>query len=195
MSSADLATVVIACPHCGTRYQVPHATLGAGGREVQCAQCGKSWHAEANVPPPAAIDPDTMFPADEAALDFAFEEEARAIAPPPPAHPPAEADPEHERTLAEIRAAIAPKPKKQPVNAMDAAAIAAGLGWTDSMMEWIAMLWPLRNSTRSNSRPMCDSACCLLCAWTSVTCPMRREPLGITMPSAVLIFWFVFRTT
>jgi predicted Zn finger-like uncharacterized protein len=123
MSSADLATVVIACPHCGTRYQVPHATLGAGGREVQCAQCGKSWHAEANVPPPAAIDPDTMFPADEAALDFAFEEEARAIAPPPPAHPPAEADPEHERTLAEIRAAIAPKPKKQPVNAMDAAAI------------------------------------------------------------------------
>jgi predicted Zn finger-like uncharacterized protein len=126
MSSADLATVVIACPHCGTRYQVPHATLGAGGREVQCAQCGKSWHAEANMPLPAAIDPDTMFPADEAALDFSFEEEARASAPPPvPAPPPAAPpiDPEHERTLAEIRAAIAPKPKKQPVNAMDDAAI------------------------------------------------------------------------
>ena len=121
MSSADLATVVIACPHCGTRYQVPHATLGAGGREVQCAQCGKSWHAEADVQPPPAVDPDRLFPADEAALDFAFEAEARVSAPAPVAQPVA--DPEHERTLAEIRAAIAPKPKKQPVNAMDAAAI------------------------------------------------------------------------
>ena len=121
MSSADLATVVITCPHCGTRYQVPHATLGASGREVQCAQCGQSWHAEANEPPPPAIDPDLMFTKDEAALDFAFEEEAKALAvadPPPPSLP---IDPDHERTLAEIRAAIAPKPQKKSVNALDAA--------------------------------------------------------------------------
>lgn len=127
MSSTDLATVVIACPHCGTRYQVPHATLGAGGREVQCAQCGKSWHAEAHVQPPPAIDPDIMFPGDELALDTAFEDEARTIRPavlPPKAAPPAPAQPsEQDRTLAEIRAAIAPKPKKQPVNAIDAAAL------------------------------------------------------------------------
>ena len=37
MSSPDLQTVVIACPNCGTRYQVPYATIGAAGREVQCA--------------------------------------------------------------------------------------------------------------------------------------------------------------
>lgn len=124
MSSADLATVVITCPHCGTRYQVPHSTLGSSGREVQCAQCGQSWHAEADAPPPPAIDPDLMFPKDEDALDFAFEETERTMAPavalPPPSLP---IDPDHERTLAEIRAAIAPKPKKKSVNALDPAVL------------------------------------------------------------------------
>src|SRR6185369_5835121 len=103
MSSADLATVVIACPHCGTRYQVPYATLGANGRDVQCAQCGRSWHAEAGAPPPPAIDADLLFPAEEAGLDFQFEEEERNAAPVPavPAAIESDRDPEHERTLAE----------------------------------------------------------------------------------------------
>ncbi|HVY51105.1 MAG TPA: MJ0042-type zinc finger domain-containing protein [Devosia sp.] len=118
MSSADLATVVITCPHCGTRYQVPHATLGADGREVQCAQCGKSWHAEATLPPPPAVEPDALFPAEEAGLDRAFEAEAAAAAPEEPARARHD-DPEYERTLAEIRAAIAPKPKKAAVNNID----------------------------------------------------------------------------
>ena len=123
MSSADLATVVIVCPHCGTRYQVPHATLGASGRDVQCAQCGKSWHAEANVPPPPAVDPDVLFPSEEAGLDLAFEQEAvatQASAPIEPPGPAAPVDLERERTLAEIRAAIAPKAPKPPANAIDA---------------------------------------------------------------------------
>ena len=113
MSSADLATVVIACPNCGTRYQVPYGTLGAAGREVQCAQCGKPWHATADEPAPPPIDPDMMFtPDDEAALDRVFEAEAGAAAPKPSA-----IDVDREKTLAEIRAAIAPKPK--PVPAVD----------------------------------------------------------------------------
>ncbi|HWA19247.1 MAG TPA: MJ0042-type zinc finger domain-containing protein [Devosia sp.] len=104
MSSPDLQTAVIACPHCGTRYQVPRATLGASGREVQCAQCGQSWHAAAEE-----RESDAMFShEDEDRLDAVFEAEARASAPPPPMR-----DPEHERTLAEIRAAIAPKPKPE----------------------------------------------------------------------------------
>ena len=121
MSSADLATVVIACPHCGTRYQVPYATLGANGRDVQCAQCGKSWRAEAGAPPPPAIESDLLFPAEEARLDDTFEDEARSLAPVPAtpiAIDPAR-DTEHERTLAEIRAAIAPKAKQSPVNGID----------------------------------------------------------------------------
>ena len=109
MSSADLATVVIACPNCGTRYQVPYGTLGAAGREVQCAQCGKPWHATADAPAPPPIDPDMMFtPDDEAALDRAFEHEAVAAAPKP------SIEAAKEKTLAEIRAAIAPKPKAVP---------------------------------------------------------------------------------
>ncbi|MBI4923752.1 MAG: zinc-ribbon domain-containing protein [Devosia nanyangense] len=124
MSSPDLATAVIACPNCGTRYQVPRATLGATGREVQCAQCGKSWHAEADAPvpmsAPAQNDDDVLFSAaEEAALDTAFEAEAEAVEPAPEAPAPPSHDPERERTLAEIRAAIAPKPKS--VAAMDPA--------------------------------------------------------------------------
>jgi predicted Zn finger-like uncharacterized protein len=127
MSSADLATVVIACPNCGTRYQVPFATLGAGGREVQCAQCGKPWHAKSVPPPPAPprapapVDPDALFGADdEDALDRAFEQTASlaaAAAEPEPGGKPL--DPGHARTLAEIRAAIAPKPKKPAASPPD----------------------------------------------------------------------------
>ena len=116
MSSADLATVVIACPNCSTRYQVPFATLGAGGREVQCAQCGKPWHATAMAPPPAPppapVDPDALFGADdENALDRAFEQTASRTAAAEPGPGGKRLDPSHARTLAEIRAAIAPKPK------------------------------------------------------------------------------------
>ena len=120
MSSADLATVMITCPHCGTRYQVPFSTIGSEGREVQCAQCSKSWHAMALAAAPPAVDPDLLFPKDEAALDFAFETEEKAVAPPTFPHSAAlPVDPDHERTLAEIRAAIAPKSRKGPANAID----------------------------------------------------------------------------
>jgi len=120
MSSADLATVMITCPHCGTRYQVPFSTIGSDGREVQCAQCSKSWHATAQAVPPPAVDPDLLFPKDEAALDFAFETEEKAVAPATfPHSAPVPADPDHERTLAEIRAAIAPKSRRGPANAID----------------------------------------------------------------------------
>lgn len=111
MSSADLATVIITCPNCGTRYQVPYGTLGAAGRDVQCAQCGKSWRAKADPPPepPApAVSPD-----DEDALDVHFEAVAAAAAP-AAARAPDPLSAEHQRTLDEIRAAIAPKPKPAP---------------------------------------------------------------------------------
>jgi hypothetical protein len=60
--------------------------------------------------------------AEEDRLDQVFEAEARASVP-APMRP--ERDPEHERTLAEIRAAIAPKPKPEPVSVP--AAPAAGI--------------------------------------------------------------------
>ena len=87
MRSPLSATTVIACPHCGTRYQVSADTLGPKGREVQCAHCSKSWLAVAGAidpprPPAAAAprDPDQLF--DERAereLDADFVAEEKAV--------------------------------------------------------------------------------------------------------------------
>lgn len=90
MRSPVPTMTVIACPHCGTRYQVPTETLGARGREVQCAHCARSWLAVpgAAAPPPPGRDPDRMFDEQtERDLDAAFvaEEQAVAAASPPPA--------------------------------------------------------------------------------------------------------------
>ncbi len=117
MSSPDLQTVIIACPSCGTRYQVPYATIGAAGREVQCAQCSSPWHATADAPLPGAADDDLLFtPAEESALDAAFEAEAEASAALPPPPSPGDAD-AAARRLAELRATLAPKPGPAAVDA------------------------------------------------------------------------------
>lgn len=93
MSSPDLQTAVIACPNCGTRYQLPRAAIGAAGREVQCAQCGKSWHAMADLPlpvpalapvsaPPPAENDALFGETEEAELDAAFEAAQKHAEPP-----------------------------------------------------------------------------------------------------------------
>lgn len=131
MAAPQSKTVVIICPHCSTRYQVPADTIGTKGRQVQCAHCGKAWQALAEkiiepappkpAPPPTVIaarspDPDQMFDADfEAELDAEFEAEQRADAETAasPAAEPVRA--EQMRSIEEIKAAIAPKaPEPQP---------------------------------------------------------------------------------
>lgn len=87
MPSPSFAMAVIACPHCGTRYQLPADRLGPGGREVQCANCTRSWlaapgaTASPDVRPAAETDADRMFegPA-ERDLDAAFAAAERAVA-------------------------------------------------------------------------------------------------------------------
>lgn len=112
MVSPLASTVVIECPHCGTRYQLPAEAIGARGRQVACAHCGQTWQAKA-LGMPAPRDDDRMFDADtEQALDDAFEaeEESTRLAEPMPDAAV--------KTMAEITAAIAPKPKKpEPQNA------------------------------------------------------------------------------
>ncbi|MBN9315147.1 MAG: zinc-ribbon domain-containing protein [Devosia sp.] len=118
MHSLQPATVVIACPHCGTRYQVPPETLGARGRRVSCAHCSKDWLAEV----PTRADEDRLFaPGEEEALDRQFDalgqasggtelpESIRRMAAggePPPS--------EVVRSIAEIKAAIAPRVAEAP---------------------------------------------------------------------------------
>jgi predicted Zn finger-like uncharacterized protein len=124
MASPLSSTVVIACPKCGTRYQLTSEALGPRGRKVSCAHCGETWQASRSVPSAtgasvptadgqaranagdAAADPDVLFdPAAEATLDEALAAEERAVTP---------ADPDEAarlKTIADIKAAIAPKPK------------------------------------------------------------------------------------
>ena len=102
MVSPVPSNVVIECPNCGTRYQLPADTVPKQGRQVACAHCGGTWKAK----PIAIPDPDssdTLFDeAAEDALDAQFQAAADAAA--------ADEDDPHrearERTLAEIRAAI-----------------------------------------------------------------------------------------
>lgn len=92
MRSPLPASVVIECPHCGTRYQVPGDTIGPRGRQVQCAHCSKAWQALAvapdtlPTPPPAAEEAaDRIFDEEEEReLDAAFTaaEQAETVVPP-----------------------------------------------------------------------------------------------------------------
>lgn len=112
MRSPSPALTVITCPHCGTRYQVPMETLGARGREVSCAHCGKSWQAlPGGMAMPAAApddDDDRMFDADaERDLDASFAAEEQRIAAADSA-PPAEPM----RSIDEIKAATAARPEQ-----------------------------------------------------------------------------------
>lgn len=113
MSAAPSQAVVIACPHCRTRYQVAPDTIGKGGRQVACAHCGKTWKAKVLPPEPTAPEPTS--PDDEADLDAAFlSEEERMLASLPPRLRqmiPKGEKPSAEmlKTIAEIQAAIEPR--------------------------------------------------------------------------------------
>jgi predicted Zn finger-like uncharacterized protein len=107
-------SVVIACPACGTRYQLAREMLGKK-RMVKCANCQTAWEAfpveavamAAAAAAPAVAEPpqgDQMFtPAEERRLDAAFEAEATA-----------EAASSTPKPIADIVASIAPKPKAKP---------------------------------------------------------------------------------
>lgn len=117
MVSALPSQVVIECPHCGTRYQLPPEAIGPKGRKVSCAHCGETWQAHAVDVPAARKSDDQLFNEDsEAALDeqFASAERAEATAaqlPVPAAASslPVAQEEERMRTIAEIKAAIGPR--------------------------------------------------------------------------------------
>ncbi len=117
MRSPKPMSVIIACPHCGTRYQVPPETLGDAGRKVACAHCGQSWMAEPGAAMPVAQEDRLFTEADEADLDKSFAAEEAALHDVPTAvrqlipkgeMPP----PEVMRSIAEIKAALETKSGK-----------------------------------------------------------------------------------
>ena len=118
MRSPKPITVIIACPHCSTRYQVPPETLGDAGRKVACAHCGQSWMAEPGAAMPVPEPDDKLFTeADERALDKSFAAEESALRDVPASVrqlilkgevPP----PEVMRSISEIKAALESKTGK-----------------------------------------------------------------------------------
>ncbi|WP_158626106.1 zinc-ribbon domain-containing protein [Arsenicitalea aurantiaca] len=95
--------IVISCPHCGTRYQLAPDAIGTSGRKVLCAQCGRDWTAR--MPEPDGPEDGLVFPTgDEDSLDAAFDAAEKT-------------DAAKARTMARIKAAIAPKtPQARPVD-------------------------------------------------------------------------------
>jgi predicted Zn finger-like uncharacterized protein len=123
MRSPKPITVIIACPHCGTRYQVPPETLGDAGRKVACAHCGQSWMAEPGAALPVPQDDKLFTEADEKALDRSFAAEEAALRDVPASVrqliPKGEVPPpEVMRSISEIKAALESKSGKTLSNPM-----------------------------------------------------------------------------
>lgn len=92
--------MIVSCPNCATRFEVPESALGKAGRKVRCSQCAHLWlqHADGRmeaVPAPPAAPPSHAEP--EPAPERNWE------APPMPAEDEPAADIRAERAEPEPR--------------------------------------------------------------------------------------------
>jgi len=88
--SSGSSVMIVTCPSCSTRYELPESSVAGQGRTVRCARCGNQWfltnpalHARQDAPARAA-KPQAEMPSEEsvAAID---DEMQSALAEPEPA--------------------------------------------------------------------------------------------------------------
>lgn len=53
--------MIVTCPECAAKYDIPNSKLGTKGRKVKCVKCGHKWHQpgvqpEGGATPPIAPD-------------------------------------------------------------------------------------------------------------------------------------------
>lgn len=107
--------MIITCPSCATRYEIPPKHLGPAGRMVRCTTCGHRWFVKDETTP----DLDTEQQA-EADASAAIERPAEAPVDQAPAPPPLDRAPELRQ--AEGQGKTRPKPAASR-------STAATLGW------------------------------------------------------------------
>jgi predicted Zn finger-like uncharacterized protein len=134
MTAPGAASLIIVCPHCATRYQLPPEALGQRGRKVQCANCGEAWRANPPSPGRRQGDISPLDPDSEDDLDQNFSREERRAALPSRW---AEETRDAERSLADIRAALG---SSRPAAAPDKAERLARSRRDNAMRERLAML-------------------------------------------------------
>ncbi len=117
--------MIIACPNCQTKYNLPESKLAPGGSKVKCARCAHVFLAK---PPAMSLEdtaeqllqsPEAKAPAAASdAFDKAFEDAAAPAAPaqrPAPAPRPApQPEPEEEATLPGPGRAPEPDTEEEP---------------------------------------------------------------------------------
>ena len=137
--ASDSIIMILTCPECATRYFVDDARVGAKGREVRCASCGKRWIASREDEPLELAAPAPPV--------------ATAPAPPPPEPPPPAFDaPADELPADELpkafrqRAQTRAKEREAATSGVIWAALAGGLvvliAAVILLRQDIAQIWP-----------------------------------------------------
>lgn len=64
-----MTIMLLVCPSCRTRYVVPDTAIGAGGRQVRCANCKHSWFQDGPEFDPAESLPTAAAPPRSATVE------------------------------------------------------------------------------------------------------------------------------